>query len=188
MLKIISAMVMLLGALGFNAQAAYAESNDNLAGKRILIAYYSLSGNTREVAEAIQKELGGDMFEIETTEAYPDIYKELTEQAKREISAGYKPALKKNVENLEKYDIVFIGSPIWWGTIAPAVSSFLAANDLSGKTVIPFVTHSGGGVQNSFIDLQRQCHGCMVNENGWVGHKNRTFGIAGWLKELGFKE
>jgi flavodoxin len=188
MLKLISAMVMLLGALSFNAQAAYAESNDNLAGKRILIAYYSLSGNTQEVAEAIQKELGGDLFEIETAEAYPDIYKELTEQAKREISAGYKPALKKNVENPAQYDIVFIGSPIWWGTIAPAVSSFLAANDFAGKTVIPFVTHGGGGVQNSVVDLQRQCQGCMVNENGWVGHGNRTFGIAGWLKELGFKE
>lgn len=188
MLKLISVIVFVTGILMGSAQTAQAESNNDWANKKILIAYYSLSGNTREVAEAVQKEVGGDIFEIETAEAYPDIYKELTEQAKREISAGYKPALKKNVENFEKYDIVFIGSPIWWGTIAPAVSSFLAANDFNGKTVIPFVTHSGGGVQNSFIDLQRQCHGCIVNENGWVGHKNRTFGIEGWLKDLDFKK
>lgn len=188
MLKIISAIVMLLGALGFNAQAAYTETSDNLAEKRILIAYYSLSGNTQEVAEAIQKELGGDLFEIETIDAYPEIYKELSEQAKREVSSGYKPALKKNVENPAQYDIVFVGSPIWWGTIAPAVSSFLAANDFAGKTVIPFVTHGGGGVQNSVVDFERQCQGCMVNKNGWVGHGNRTFGISGWLKDLDLKK
>lgn len=169
-----------------SAYAAEQSEGEKLTGgQKILIAYYSLSGNTREVAEAIQKATGGDLFEIETIKSYPEDYNATTKQAKQEIADGYRPALKGKIADMAQYDVIFIGSPNWWGTITPAVSSFLADNNLEGKTVIPFITHGGGGEQNTISDLTAQCDGCQLKE-GWVGYGSRTFGIAGWLKDGGF--
>ena len=156
--------------------------------KKVLIAYYSLSGNTKDVAEAILSKTGGDIFRIETVQSYPEEYRATTAQAKREINEGFRPELKGKIDNIAQYDIIFIGSPNWWGTIAPAVSSFLADYDLKGKTVIPFITHGGGGVQNTITDLTAQCNGCSVKQNGWVGYGSRTLGVSGWLEDMGFKK
>lgn len=156
--------------------------------KKVLIAYYSLSANTKDVAEAIRSKTGGDIFRIETVQSYPEEYRATTAQAKREINEGFRPELKGKIDNIAQYDIIFIGSPNWWGTIAPAVSSFLAYYDLKGKTVIPFITHGGGGVQNTITDLTAQCNGCSVKQNGWVGYGSRTLGVSGWLEDMGFKK
>lgn len=156
--------------------------------KKVLIAYYSLSSNTKDVAEAILSKTGGDIFRIETVQSYPEEYRATTAQAKREINEGFRPELKGKIDNIAQYDIIFIGSPNWWGTIAPAVSSFLADYDLKGKTVIPFITHGGGGVQNTITDLTAQCNGCSVKQNGWVGYGSRTLGVSGWLEDMGFKK
>ncbi len=153
---------------------------------KILVAYYSYSGNTKEVAEAIHEKVGGDLFEIKAEGTYPDEYRPMTQQAKEEIQNGFRPKLTTSVDNMAQYDIVFIGSPNWWGTITPQVSSFLESYDLTGKTVIPFITHGGGGQQNTVADLAEQCKGCRVIEkNAWVGYGSRTLGISGWLKDLG---
>ncbi|MDR1493465.1 MAG: NAD(P)H-dependent oxidoreductase [Planctomycetaceae bacterium] len=123
--------------------------------KTFLIAYYSHSGNTRTIADLIQNMTGGDLFEILPKQPYPENYNKCTEQAKREINSGYKPELQKSVPNIETYDIVFIGSPNWWGTIAPPVATFLSGCDLSGKIVIPFCTHGGGGQGRCFADVAK---------------------------------
>jgi len=184
MVKFNYLIASLLIVFGLGSHPAQAQENMPEQPK-ILIAYYSISGNTKKVAEAIQENVGGTLFQIETVDAYPEIYNELTAQAKREISMGYRPKLKTKVADIAQYDIVFIGSPNWWGTIAPAVSSFIESNDFKGKIVIPFITHGSGGEQNTFTDLKRQCNGCIVKDNGWVGYGSRTFGISGWLKDLG---
>lgn len=184
------AVVALLVAAAYKVMAQTGEENKTMdtQNAKILIAYYSYSGNTKEVAEAIQKEIGGDLFEIKAEGTYPDEYRPMTEQAKKEIDAGFRPKLTTSVADMAQYDIVFIGSPNWWGTITPQVSSFLESYDLSGKTVIPFVTHGGGGQQNTIADLTAQCKGCKVNSDGWVGYGSRTLGIGSWLEGLGFKK
>lgn len=184
------AVVALLAAAAYKVMAQTGEENKTMdtQNAKILIAYYSYSGNTKEVAEAIQKEIGGDLFEIKAEGTYPDEYRPMTEQAKKEIDAGFRPKLTTSVADMAQYDIVFIGSPNWWGTITPQVSSFLESYDLSGKTVIPFVTHGGGGQQNTIADLTAQCKGCKVNSDGWVGYGSRTLGIGSWLEGLGFKK
>lgn len=169
------------------AQNQKQEQVMNSEETKILVAYYSYSGNTKDVAEAIQKNIGGDLFEIKTEGTYPEEYRPMTEQAKQEIQDGYRPKLTTTVTDMAQYDIVFIGSPNWWGTITPQVSSFLESYDLSGKTIIPFITHGGGGVQNTVRDLTAQCKGCTVSQNGWVGYNSRTLGIGSWLEDLGFK-
>lgn len=169
------------------AQSKEENQNMNTASSKILIAYYSYSGNTREVAEAIHNEVGGDLFEIKTEDSYPEEYRQMTTQAKKEITGGYRPKLTSQIEDIAQYDIIFLGSPNWWGTITPQVSSFLETYDLSGKTVIPFITHGGGGVQNTVTDMTAQCRSCRISPNGWVGYGSRTLGISGWLEDLRLK-
>lgn len=180
---------LVTSAIFLTANTTLAQTNpeQNMANKKILVAYYSWSGNTKEVAEAIHEKVGGDIYRIETEQTYPEEYRATTAQAKREINEGFHPTLKGKVNNISQYDIIFLGSPNWWGTIAPAVSTFLADNNLSGKTIIPFITHGGGGEQNTITDLTAQCSGCNVSKDGWVGFKSRTFGISGWIKDLNLK-
>lgn len=175
---------------GFNADAQTVENDmtNDLQNKKILVAYYSYSGNTKEVAEAIHKNVGGDLFEIKAEGSYPEEYRPMTVQAKKEIQENFRPQLTTSVENMAQYDVIFLGSPNWWGTITPQISSFLEKYDMNGKTVVPFITHGGGGVQNTVKDMTAQCKGCHVSENPWVGYGSRTFGISGWLKELGFQK
>lgn len=179
---------LLLTALIPFGLANAADKSSAQTESKILIAYYSWSGNTKELAEAIQKEIGGTLFEIQTVQTYPEAYRATTEQAKKEIDENFKPKLKTKVDNIDQYDTVFIGSPNWWGTIAPAVSTFLADYDLSGKKVIPFITHGGGGVQNTVKNLTEQCKGCVVSNDPWSSYKSFKIGLSGWLKDLGYKK
>jgi len=191
--KILLFGILAVSVLAFSAYKVFAQSKEektamDTENKKILIAYYSYGGNTKEVAEAIHEKIGGDLFEIKAEGTYPDEYRPMTVQVKKELQDGYRPKLTTSVADIKQYDIVFLGSPCWWGTITPQVSSFLESYDLSGKTVVPFITHGGGGVSNTIKDMTAQCKGCNVNQDGWVGFKSRTFGISGWLEDLGFKK
>ena len=99
--------------------------------KKILTAYYSHSGNTGEIASYIQKQTNGALFEIIPAVLYPTGYNDVVRQAKIEIQSGKKPELKTKINDTESYDIIFVGSPNWWGTIAPPVAAFLSEHDFS---------------------------------------------------------
>ena len=101
--------------------------------KKVLIAYYSLSGNTKDVAEAILSKTGGDIFRIETVQSYPEEYRATTAQAKREINEGFRPELKGKIDNIAQYDIIFIGYPNWAMDIPRPVASFLSNYNFEGK-------------------------------------------------------
>ncbi len=90
-----------------------ADSGTDMAGKKVLVAYYSRTNTTKRAADLIYQQVGGDLFEIQPAEAYPDSYSATTERAQREINGGILPGMTKDVENFETYDIVFIGYPIW---------------------------------------------------------------------------
>ena len=180
--KIHIALAYLLGI--FLVQPTLADDNSKMEDKKILVAYYSYSGNTKDVAETIHEKVGGNIFEIKTEGTYPASYRPMTEQAKKEIADGYRPKLTTSVKNIAQYDVIFLGSPDWWGTITPQVSSFIETYDLSGKKVIPFITNGGGGVQKTISDMTSQCKGCNVEQNGWVGYGNTTIGLDSWLKKV----
>lgn len=159
----------------------------DLNQKKILIAYFSRTGNTREMARQIQKATGGDIFEIIPLKPYPEAYQEVVAQAKKEIKAGFKPELKTKIKDINKYDIIFVGSPNWFSTIAPPVTAFLAAYDLSGKTVIPFVTHGGGGMANCEADVKKLCPKSTFLKGQAVNGrlvKNAQDKISEWLREI----
>lgn len=123
----------------------------------ILIVYFSRSGNTRKIANLIQQAVGGTLHEIQPEAPYPNAYNAVVEQAKKEIQAGYKPALRLTLNHIEAYDAIFVGSPNWWNTLAPPVATFLAEHDLSGKTIAPSCTHGGGGLGKVAQDMAKLC-------------------------------
>jgi flavodoxin len=125
--------------------------------KKILVAYFSYSGNTREIANQIHKNAGGDIFEIQSVTKYPDDYDAVVQQARQELKSGHKPALKIKVENIKPYEMVFIGYPNWCGTIPAPVRVFLSEYDFSGKTIAPFCTHEGSGLGRSAMDISKFC-------------------------------
>ncbi|WP_353115430.1 flavodoxin [Nitratidesulfovibrio sp.] len=158
---------------------------------RILIAYYSRTGNTRAIAAHIQSLVGGENFEIQTVVPYPDEYKATTVQAKKELEAGYKPPLRGKVENIAPYDVVFIGSPNWWGTIAPPVMTFLSEHDLSGKIVAPFITHEGSALGRSMGDVRALCPNSTVVEGLAVRGSRAASAkdeVAAWLRATGIQK
>ena len=124
---------------------------------RILVAYYSWSesGNTKHFAEQIEKATGGKLVEIKPKTAYPKDYNACLAQAQKEIQGGVHPELANEPVDFKQYDVLFIGSPNWFGTIAPPAASFLASADLAGKTVIPFFTYGSGGMQNCERDAKK---------------------------------
>ena len=155
---------------------------------KALIVYFSHSGNTRALVRQIQEQAGGDIVELQPVEPYPSDYNAVVQQAKRELNSGFKPALRTSVNNLEGYDTIFAGSPNWCNTIAPPLQSFLSANNFSGKTVLPFVTHGGGGFGRSFADIAALCPGATVLEGlalyGGPTKATRNE-ISAWLTKLG---
>ena len=126
---------------------------------KMLIVYYSWSnGNTKRIAQMLQKATGADMAEIETVEEYKGSHQDVVEQGKREVDSGFMPEIKQLPYNIDDYDYIAVGTPTWWYTTAPAVLTYLSGNDWTGKTVIPFMTN-GGWPGHVIRDMKELCKG-----------------------------
>lgn len=122
-----------------------------------LIVYYSYSGNTERIARMIKDKISdADVVRIETRQPYTGDYDAVVEQGKRETESGYSPEIKPLNINLNDYDTIIIGTPVWWYTFAPAVKTFLDGADFSDKTVYPFATN-GGWIGHTFKDFSKGC-------------------------------
>lgn len=150
---------------------------------KTLVAYFTLTGNTENAAKKIQEQTGSDLYKIELVTPYPNAYREQTKLAKEQLASGYLPPIKPMPENIDEYDVVFVGSPVWWGTMATPVRTFLSSGVLADKTVIPFVTHGGGGADASFTDTAKLCQDCTVITDGWSGYGSMTLGLSGWVDQ-----
>jgi flavodoxin len=152
--------------------------------KKALISYYSLTGNTRHIAEQINNHVDGVLHEIQLETDYPQNNNAVVEQAKKEINEGFKPALKSKLDDGIDFDVLFIGSPNWWHTIAPPVSSFLEGLNLDGKIVVPFITHGGGGLEKCVDAIQQLCPNADIREPLSIygkGTGNTDDSIQKWL-------
>ena len=167
-----------------------AERETSTAGdsSSVLIAYFSWSGNTEQVAQIIQQETGGDLFEIAPATAYTDDYNELLDIAQQEQSDNARPELAGQVENWEQYDTIFVGYPNWWSDAPMAVYTFLESYDWSGKTLVPFNTSASGGFGRSLSGLEESASGAAILEG--ISFTERTLGdtqseVTTWLDGLG---
>lgn len=157
----------------------------------VLVVYFSKTGNTRAVAEQIRARVGGDLFQVRTREPYPADYRDTTRIARAELDNDERPQLAETLSaaDMDKYDVVFVGYPVWWGTLPMALFTFLEQHDFSGKTIVPFCTHGGSGLARGPADIERLCPGAAVRQ-GLAVRGDGTGGaqddIADWLRRLGF--
>ncbi len=157
----------------------------------VLIVYYSQSGNTKAVAEQIQAKFGGDLFEIALKTPYPEDEGETIEIVGRQREEGVLPELSGAVENLSDYDVVFLGTPVWFGTASLPVLAFVEAHDFAGKTVIPFYTCGGGDAGTYIADITPHLEGAAILEAFGNNRAERTAGthtakVAAHLEQLTF--
>jgi flavodoxin len=143
---LISSILVSLAA-GITADAAGAQQAESEA--TVLVTYFTRTGNTSVIANQIRTALQADIFRIEPADAYPEDYEAQVAQAEEERQAGFEPPLKALVPNLSPYATVFLGFPIWGMTAPSVIRSFLSRHDLSGKTLVPFITHGGYGLGSS---------------------------------------
>lgn len=138
---------------GLSLAAGRPQARD-AGGSSTLVAYFSRSGNTRVIALQVRRTRQAALFEIEPAIPFPEDYEETVAQAQRDIAAGHLPELAQTVENVSRYDTIYLGLPIWGMTAPSVVRSFLRAHDLSGKILRPFITHGGYGLGDS-MDIIR---------------------------------
>ena len=174
------------------------------SNSKILVAYFSRAGenyqvgviekgNTRIVAEMIAETTGADMFEIKTVKPYPESYQECTELAKQELADDIRPELAGKIEDMSKYDTVFLGYPIWWSDFPMAVYTFIESYDFKGKTIIPFCTSAGTYMTGKEVNIPKFAKGATVREGlGLQGKRCQEEpeavqqDVKKWLNSLGF--
>lgn len=155
-----------------------------MSDNKVLIAYYSYSGNTKAIAEKIKEITGGDLFEIKPVNEYPRNYTDVVNQAQKEKEQGYLPELTDNID-IFQYETIYIGTPVWWYTFASPVRTFLSENDFTDKTIMPFCTHGGGGASATYTDIEKICPDSDVKV-GFTSYENsaKDTEIEKWINAL----
>ena len=183
---------------------AETETTTDSDGTNILVAYFSRAdenynvgtidkGNTQIIAEYIASEVGADSFHIETVTPYPADYDDCCDVAKQELADKARPEIQGGVDNMEQYDIVFLGYPIWWGDMPMAVYTFMDSYDFSDKVVIPFNTHEGSGESGTYSAISSYLPSAQVLDGMAIqGKTAQEFSsdtqqaVRDWLDGLGF--
>ena len=175
-----------------SADAASSAEPETPAGEGgTLVAYFSWSGNTQQMAQIIAEQTGGDLFEIAPATPYTEDYDELLDIAQQEQAEEARPALAAEVENWDSYDTVFVGYPNWWGDAPMAVYTFLESYDWTGKTLVPFNTSASSGFGRSLEGIAQSAAGATVLEGlalteGELSDEQDR--VTEWLDGLGLHE
>ncbi len=137
---------------------------DAVSGASIMKDKETLIGNAEMIAYMVQDTAGGDIFAIRTEKKYPADYGETTQEGKRELDEQLAPKLIKPLPDASSYDVIFVVYPLWWNTLPMPVKGFLQNYDLTGKNIIPIVTHGGGGIGDSF-EVIKETTGAHLPDN-----------------------
>ena len=153
---------------------------------KALVAYFSASGVTRELAKKIGAVTQGDLFEIEPAVPYTRADLDWMDKKSRsslEMSdKSSRPEIAKKVENMDQYDVIYLGFPIWWYVAPTIINTFLESYDLAGKTIIPFATSGGSGMGNTVAELSPSAKGAVIKE-GAVLNRAGSDELAKWVEE-----
>ncbi|MBE6067204.1 MAG: flavodoxin [Clostridium lundense] len=152
-----------------------------------LIIFYSLFGNTENLALEIVIQTGGALRELIPDKNYSFDYNTACKEVRNQISRGFCSKLISGNESIEDYQAIFIGSPNWLKTLAPPVLSFLRAHDFTGKTVIPFCTHGGGGFGRIENDIARECPKSNILPGIAVNGTVQSEEVTKWLETIGYR-
>ncbi|WP_018897907.1 flavodoxin [Rhizobium sp. 2MFCol3.1] len=170
------------------AVLAISPATDALADQKILIAYFSNSGTTAEMARKIHDQLGGELYEIKLAEPYPTNGAALAERARREVEKGPLPVLDGTLPTMNHYDLVLVGAPVWWNTLPAPLMSFLKQVDFKQTTVAGFATYSLSS-GTFFPDLKAQARNAVLAEGLGLDEFGIRQGqvddrIGSWIRSL----
>ena len=155
---------------------------------KTLIAYFSYTGHTKGIAPQLQELTGGTLFEIKPTVPYSDDYDTTERQGRKETKEGYRPLLMEMPAEPAYYDIVLLGTPNWFNTVAPPVASFLEKYDMSDKKIALFCTNGGGGLGHTEADIRTICKDVEVLDSINIyedGGSDAKRQLVEWLKKIG---
>lgn len=208
MKKIFLSMIMIIGLMSLAAcgnnnvpntepslapadNASLAVSEENLAepeeDAKSLVVYFSWSGNTENVAKAIQAQTDSDIFEIVPSEPYSDDYNTVLDIAQEEQQQDARPAISESIDNIADYDVIYVGYPNWWGDMPMILYTFFDDYDLSGKTVAPFCTSGGSGLSNTVNEIKELEPNATVTQGLHIGSEsasNPDSAVSEWLEDI----
>ena len=179
---------------GSNILVAYftvpeADGVDAVAGASRVVVDGQVAGNTQFIAEAIQRATDGDLFEIKTVQEYPGSHDALLDFARKEQDQNARPELSTNIDNMDGYDIIFLGYPNWWADMPQPLYTFLEQYDFSGKTIVPFCPHGGSGFSNTISTIsQLQPNATVITDGFTVSREsvaNSANDVTAWVQGLG---
>lgn len=173
------------GSRSASAPPAPPPPKAELAGKKVLVAYFSYGGQTEQVAKVVQAKTKGDLFRIETITPYPSGYRDCIAYAKEEKQRNGRPAIKPGPARMEDYQVVLLGFPIWWYDAPMAVYTFLEQHDMRGKIVISFCTSGGSPISESSPGLRKALAQARFYQ-GLRLYASDEEGTQKWLEGLGY--
>ena len=208
--------LMIFTMSGYFVNAADTSSKEENENSNILIAYFTVPedidtngidadsgasvvvkdeevlGNMEYMALTIQDAIGGDLFRIETKEAYPLDHEPLVDQAAEEQDENARPELAAHIENPEQYDTILLGYPNWWGDMPQPLFTFLEEYDFSGKTIIPFNSHGGSGFSNTIEEIKELQPDANISDEGLSISRDKVADsvqdVTDWAKSLDLSE
>lgn len=180
---------LVLNAAGVVSTAA-AGSDSTAAPNRLLVAYFSWSGNTRGIAEEIARQTGANLFEITMMEPYSSDYNEVLRQAQQAQRRQDRPPLASRVENFSYYQVILLGYPNWWASIPMPIASFLESYDFAGKRILPFCSHGGGRMGQSISAITKLVPEADISDPlsvRYSGGGSLSSDITAWLEQNGIE-
>lgn len=199
-IKILAAAIACVATLSLVACGGGGNAIDNnpenpvTGDSKILVAYFSWSGNTQQLANWVAEKSGGELFRIVPEEAYASDFDGCADRAQTELRNGTRPPLSSHIEEeiMAEYDVIFVGFPIWWYDLPMPVWTFLEEYDLSGKTIIPFFSHNGSSSGASSIStIKRLCPDSTVVDD-YLSVRGSSVSsaesqVTSWINDLGIK-
>ncbi len=158
---------------------------------KVLIAYFSWSGNTRDIAHNIDSRIDADIVELTPVKPYSTDYNTVLMEAQEDQHKNARPELNEHIDNMEQYDIILLGYPNWWASIPMPIATFLESYDFSGKTIIPFCSHGGGRFGQSLTAIAKLAPDSDIGEGlsvHYSGGSTLDDDISEWIKENGIEE
>lgn len=160
-------------------------------GAKSLVVYFSWSGNTENVAKSIQTQTNADIFEIVPATPYSDDYDTVLDVAQKEQRDEARPAISGSIENIEQYDVIYVGYPNWWGDMPMILYTFFDTYDLSGKTVALFCTSGGSGLSGTVNTVKSLEPNATVTDGLHIGSgssSNPDRAVSEWLQDIGLAQ
>ena len=180
-------IVMMMTALLAFSMSACSQKTDISMNKKVLVAYFSASGVTKGVAQQLAEVTGGTLHEIQPEQPYTDDDLDWRDKQSRSSvemkDKSSRPAITGKLTNMQDYDVIYVGFPIWWYTCPTIINTFMEAYDFKGKTVIPFATSGGSSIKKACEDLKSAYPQVNWKEGKLLNRVSRKE-IENWTKEL----